>query len=224
MLKHRKGTCIWTSKCANLEVKSSSIRSMLKPPVAECPESCRGFQFSARLWHAQLDKRIRGKGFRRVHSSWAAQVELAGNVSGVSSKRVVLQTLHVDQSDDVKVTRSRDQDADLRHDGVNGHSLHARAQKGSHSAINARKPEPRRAEVNVRFPTIITSVAFCNQIWESTNEIGVTRSRFLRTSACLSSNLNCSRVGHEMMVNQSTRDSNDLVLLETTSCHLSESG
>ena len=141
----------------------------------------------------------------------------------VSSKRVVLHTLHVDRSDAVEVTRRRDQDADLRRDGVIGHSLHAcRAQKGSHSAINVRIPEPRRADLhtNVRFSTIITSVAFCNQIWESTNKVGVTRSRFLRTSACLSSHLNCSRVGNEMMVTQSTRNSSDLSLLETTSCRL----
>ena len=160
---------------------------------------------SARLWHAQLDKRIRGRGFRRVHSSWAAQVELVANVSGVSSKRVVLQTIHVDQSNAVEVTRRRNQDANLRHDSLPA----CRAQKGSHSAINIRIPEPRRAEApsmpylhtNVRLPTIMTSVAFCNQILESNNEIRVTRSRFLRTSACLSSNLNCSKVGHEMMVN-----------------------
>ena len=50
-----------------------------------------------------------------LHSSRANQVELVVKMSVVSSGRVVLQPLHVDQSDDAEVICRRNQDADLRH-------------------------------------------------------------------------------------------------------------
>ena len=75
-----------------------------------------------------------------------SQVEIVDKVSSVTGKRVVLQPLHVDRSDDVEVTR-RSQDVDLKQDSLNGHYLHAcKAQKGSHSADNIRVPEPQRAK------------------------------------------------------------------------------
>ena len=76
---------------------------------------------------------------RKRTSTSTQLLSQSSRTRGVSSKRVALQPLHVDQSDAVEVTRRRNQDADLRQDGVNGHSLHAcRAKKGSHSAINIR--------------------------------------------------------------------------------------
>ena len=96
-----------------------------------------------------------------------SQVEIVDKVSSVTGKRVVLQPLHVDRSDDVEVTRRRNQDVDLKQDSLNGHYLHAcKAQKGSHSANNIRVPEPQKRESNPcrichrrALPTIITTVA-----------------------------------------------------------------
>ena len=76
-----------------------------------------------------------------------SQVEIVDKVSSVTGKRVVLQPLHVDRSDDVEVTRRRNQDVDLKQDSFNGHYLHVcKAQKGSYSANNIRVPEPQRAK------------------------------------------------------------------------------
>ena len=96
-----------------------------------------------------------------------SQVEIVDKVSSVTGKRVVLQPLHVDRSDDVEVTRRRNQDVDLKQDSFNGHYLHAcKTQKGhirlttyEYQNHRERKSNPCRICHRRALPTIITTVA-----------------------------------------------------------------
>ena len=64
-------------------------------------------------------------------------------MSGVSNERIVLQLLHVDQSDAVEVTLWGNKGVDLRHDGLNLDTFKARLQ-GAEGVTFGNRPVPSR--------------------------------------------------------------------------------
>ena len=93
-----------------------------------------------------------------------SQVEIVVKVSSVTGKRVVVQPLHVDRSDNVEVTRRRNQDVDLKQDSLNGHYLHTckgliRLTTYEYQNHRERKSNPCRICHRRALPTIITTVA-----------------------------------------------------------------
>ena len=123
-----------------------------------------------------------------MHSSEPAKSNSLSKGRDFPNERIVLPLLQMAKSGEVEITHWGN---DLRHDGLNGHRLHAcRARKGSQSAKTCEYQNHGGAILaylltNARFPTIITSVLKEKEIPSAS---------------------------------QSTCNSSDLVLLGTTSC------
>ena len=85
-----------------------------------------------RAWHLSLLRRNTARGHlgkyrldldKHTVPERVDSIELVVTVSGVSSGHVAPHPLQVDQLDDVEATRRRHKDAELRHEGLNGHHL-----------------------------------------------------------------------------------------------------